>query len=113
MSQDHYQKQTLEEKFCLFHKGLINVGVAENSCHDCIKNSLSQRGLSIKDPENVTLYPAGNLGILIRMIGAERWHVIRDDPQEILRMIETIDFFEKVQPGCTLCRSDVFLNITI
>lgn len=94
----HHQKQAFEEKFCLFHKGLIEIGIAEDSCNDCIKKSLSQRGLSISDPENVTLYPAGNLGILIRMIGAERWHVIRDNPQEIRRMIESIDFFEKVRP---------------
>jgi len=113
MSNDIRNKQKFEERFCLFHRGLIAVGVVEDSCQACIKNSLFRRGLSIFDPENVTLYPAGNLGILIRIIGVERWHTIRENPVEIRRMIETLDFFEQVKPGSTSCESDEDLPCTV
>jgi hypothetical protein len=107
----------LREKFCSIHKELSNIGVAENSCDCCVMDTLIAQGLPLSDPENVTLYPGGNLGILIRMIGMERWQAIRDDPAEIKAMLERIGFFEKVGPSHWVppdypCPDDDWLNVT-
>jgi len=85
------ENSALNQRFCLWHKELINYGLAPNRCDQCTIKTLSDCGLSFLDPKNVTLNNGITVQQVISYVGQEHWQLIKDDPDSIAEVLEQFD----------------------
>lgn len=74
--------------FCQWHRGLIDVWIADDCCTECLQKKLIGRGLSISDPKNVTIGNGVSIADLISTLSSEYWSAVKKDPTSIKRELE-------------------------